>query len=244
MGRILKLFNYFFTKKDPATRQLICFVKAFSGKSPSNISLYQIALKHSSVEGNSASNERLEFLGDAVLSLVVAEYLFKKYPLKEEGFLSEIRSRLVNREALNNLARKIHVDKMLHYDSHTIRKSGHKFIYGNALEALIGAFYLDHGYGHCRIFIIEQLIHNYISLKTLIENDTNFKSRIIHWGQKHHGQVVFKIIEEKQYEYYKQFTAHVLIDEKVIGVGTGKTKKCAEQAAAEQAILEVETTGL
>lgn len=236
MGRFLSLFQYFFTKQSPATRQLVSFVRAVTGMMPINLSLYKVALQHSSIEGGHTSNERLEFLGDAILSAMVADYLFKKYPLKEEGFLTEIRSRLVNRDALNALARKIHLDKVLHYDTNLVKPTGHKSIYGNALEALIGAVYLDHGYDRCQKFVINLLIVNYISLKELIENDPNFKSRIIQWAHKHHLSVAFRILEEKQYEHYKEFTAQVLVNEKVMGEGTGRTKKCAEQMAAQQAL--------
>ncbi|ROT47645.1 ribonuclease III [Candidatus Cardinium hertigii] len=236
MGRFLALLHYFFIKQDPATQQLITFVRATTGMIPLNLALYKIAIQHSSIEEGYTSNERLEFLGDAVLSLIAGEYLFKRYPLKEEGFLTDIRSRLVNRDSLNKLARKIHLDKLLHYDTNLIKRSGSKSIYGNALEAFIGAVYLDHGYACCRRFVIDRLIGNHISLENLIENDTNFKSRIIQWAHKHHLQVVFKILIEKQYEDYKEFTAQVLIGEKIIGEGTGRTKKCAEQMAAQQAL--------
>lgn len=240
MGRILGLVKFFIVKRDAATQQLVAFVRTVTGMIPLNISLYKIALQHSSIEEGHASNERLEFLGDAVLSLAVAEYLFKKYPLKEEGFLTDIRSRLVNRDALNELARKIHIDKVLRYEPSLLKKIGSKSIYGNALEALIGAVYLDQGYERCRKFVIERLIGNYVSLKNLIENDTNFKSRIIQWAHKNHVHVVFKILLEKQYEYYKEFTAQVLIGDQIIGEGTGRTKKCAEQMAAQQALQRTE----
>ncbi|MEF2228658.1 MAG: ribonuclease III [Candidatus Cardinium sp.] len=242
MGRFLSLLQYFFTKRDSGTQQLVSFVRAVTGMAPLNLALYRVALQHNSIEEGPTSNERLEFLGDAILSAMVADYLFKRYPLKEEGFLTDIRSRLVNRDSLNGLARKIHLDKLLHYDTNLVKRSGHKFIYGNALEALIGAVYLDHGYDRCRKFVIERLIVNYISLKELIEHDTNFKSRIIQWAHKHHLHVMFRILEENQYEYYKEFTAQVLIDEKVMGEGTGRTKKCAEQMAAQQALQHIEQT--
>lgn len=240
MGRFLSLLQYFCIKQDPATQQLVSFVRAVTGMIPVNLALYKVALQHSSIEEGHTSNERLEFLGDAILSAMVADYLFKKYPLKEEGFLTDIRSRLVNRDSLNRLARKIHLDKLLHYDTNLVKPSGHKFMYGNALEALIGAVYLDHGYARCQKFVIDQLIVNYISLKELIENDTNFKSRIIQWAHKHHLPVIFRILEEKQCAHYKEFTAQVLIDEKVMGEGTGRTKKCAEQMAAQQALRYTE----
>jgi ribonuclease-3 len=244
MGRLLGVLKYYFVKQDPVTQQLVRFVRAVSGMIPLNLSLYKIALQHSSIKEGHTSNERLEFLGDAVLSLIVAEFLFKKYPLKEEGFLTDIRSRLVNRDSLNGLARKIHLDKVLCYDTTLIKRVGNKSIYGNALEALIGAVYLDHGYERCRTFVIDKLINNYISLKALVENDTNFKSRIISWAHKNNVQVVFKIAVEKQYEYYKEFTAQVLIGEKIIGEGTGRTKKCAEQMAAQHALQQVDPVEL
>ncbi|MGI2262292.1 ribonuclease III [Candidatus Cardinium hertigii] len=236
MRRFLNLFQYIFIKQNPATQQLVSFIRAVTGMMPINLALYKVALQHSSIEEGHTSNERLEFLGDAILSAIVADYLFKKYPLKEEGFLTDIRSKLVNRDALNGLARKIHLDKLLHYDTNLVKPIRHKFMYGNALEAFIGAVYLDHGYERCQKFVIDYLIVNYISLKELIEHDTNFKSKIIQWAHKHHLQVVFKILEEKQCEHYKEFTAQVLIGEKVMGEGTGRTKKCAEQMAAQQAL--------
>ncbi|WP_243553067.1 ribonuclease III [Candidatus Cardinium sp. cBcalN2] len=240
MGRFLSLLQHFFIKKDRTTQQLASFVRTVTGMIPSNLALYKVALQHSSIEEGHTSNERLEFLGDAILSAIVADYLFKKYPLKEEGFLTDIRSRLVNRDSLNGLARKIHLDKFLHYDTNLVKRSGHKFIYGNALEALIGAVYLDHGYERCQKFVIDRLIVNYVSLKELIAHDTNFKSKIIQWAHKNHLQVVFRILEEKQYDYYKEFTAQVLINQKVMGAGTGRTKKCAEQMAAQQALQYTE----
>ncbi len=239
MGRLIGWITYFLCKKDPATHQLVSFVRAVSGMIPINLSLYKIALRHSSIEEGHTSNERLEFLGDVVLSLIVAEYLFKKYPLKGEGFLTEIRSRLVNRDSLHKLARSIHLDKVLHYDTNLIRRVGNKSIYGNALEAFIGAVYLDHGYKRCRKFVLDKLISRYISLKELVENDTNFKSQIIHWAHKHQLQIAFRVVGEKQYEHYKEFTAQVLLGEESIGEGTGRTKKCAEQMAAQAALQQV-----
>lgn len=239
MGSFLGLLKYYFVKKDPDIQRLATFVRATTGMIPLNLSLYKVALHHSSVEEGYTSNERLEFLGDAVLSSIVAAYLFKKYPLKEEGFLTDIRARLVNRDSLNELARKIHLDKLLHYDTNLIRR-GSKFIYGNALEALIGAVFLDHGYQRCQNFVIEHLIGNYISLKNLIANDVNFKSKIIQWAHKKNVQVIFQVFEEKQYEYYKEFTVQALIGEKIMGEGTGRTKKHAEQMAAQQALKQIE----
>ncbi|TDG94968.1 ribonuclease III [Cardinium endosymbiont of Culicoides punctatus] len=242
MGRILNIIKFFFIKKDAATQQLLTFVRTVTGRIPSNISLYKIALQHSFTKDKEdpPSNERLEFLGDAVLSLAVADFLFKKYPLKEEGFLTEIRSRLVNRSALNELARKIHLDKVLHYRSNVVKRAGSRNIYGNALEALIGAIYLDHGYEHCKKIITERLIGNYISLKDLVENDQNFKSKIIKWAHKNHVQIFFNLLSEKEYNRYREFTIQIRMENKVIAEGTGRTKKNAEQMAAQQALQQIE----
>ncbi|MDD9139361.1 MAG: ribonuclease III [Candidatus Cardinium sp.] len=223
---------------DSATRQFIATVRAITGGIPLNLALYRIALQHSSLKEGHTSNERLEFLGDALLSAIVATYLFKKFPLKGEGFLTDIRSRLVNRDALNTLARKMHLDKLLQYDEILVHKGNSKYIYGNALEALIGAVYLDHGYTYCEQFVLERLIGNYISLEDLIARDTNFKSQIVEWAHKQRFTVCFKTTLEAAH----LFTAQVLIDEKVFGEGKGRTKKCAEQSAAQQALQQAQSS--
>jgi ribonuclease III len=153
--------------------------------------------------------------------MVVAEYLFTKYPLKDEGFLTEIRSRLVNRESLNNLARTIGLSNLIEYNgSQNTKSQSFKSIYGNALEALIGAVFLDKGYKFCRVFILKKLLIPHFDLTHVINNDQNFKSKIIEWSQKENKNV--------------RFEASVLLNKKVIGKGFGLTKKKAEQDAAEK----------
>lgn len=243
MGKLLRWFKLLFVKKkDSVSQQLVAFIRSITGAYPLNLSLYKVALCHSSISGEDSysSNERLEFLGDAVLSLVVATFLFKKYPLKGEGFLTDVRSRLVNRDLLNVLAHKIHLDKLLNCNAALVKERGAKSIYGNALEAFIGAVYLDHGYLRCERFIIERLIGDFVNLRDLVEQDTNFKSKIVQWAQKRHLQVTFRILKEEQYDNYREFTAQVVIDDKVMGEGTGRTKKYAEQMAAQQALQQVQ----
>ena len=197
-------------------------------------------MRHSSagteqLKGYVESNERLEYLGDAVLGMVVAEHLFTKYPLKDEGFLTEIRSRLVNRESLNNLARTIGLSDLIEYNGIQNTKSqSFKSIYGNALEALVGAVFLDKGYKFCRIFILKKLIIPHFDLSHVIENDQNFKSKIIEWSQKESKNVTFKVIEAGSDRHFKRFEAKVLLNKKAIGTGYGLTKKKAEQDAAEK----------
>eukprot|EP01132_Coremiostelium_polycephalum_P000196 gene196-260_t len=163
------------TSKDLKTRQLKEDVYAITTLHPNNLSLYRLALQHSSAKIEQNSNERLEFLGDAVLSLVVAEYLFKKYPLQEEGFLTEIRSRIVNRASLGELAKKIGMDELLRYDTRSVNQHNTRFVYGNALEAFIGAVYLDQGYMLCAKFIVESLLKIHIDLEAIVVTDHNYK---------------------------------------------------------------------
>ena len=202
---------------------------------PRNLALYQLALQHGSLSKTEDSNERLEFLGDAVLSLIVAEYLFKKYPNKGEGFLTEIRARLVNRSSLGKLAKQIGIDALLQYNRSAIR-SGFKYIYGNALEALVGAVYLDRGYQHCSTFVVEQLLQQYVDLEEVVQNNTNYKSQLLEWANKHHQKVLFQIIDEQNFKGMKEFTAEVIIGEATAGQGKGRSKYQAELQAAHSAL--------
>ncbi len=158
--------------------------------------------------------------------MVVAEYLFTKYPLKDEGFLTEIRSRLVNRESLNNLARTIGLSNLIEYNgSQNTKSQSFKSIYGNALEALIGAVFLDKGYKFCRVFILKKLLIPHFDLTHVINNDQNFKSKIIEWSQKENKNVTFQVIEADSDKHFKRFEASVLLNKKVIGKGFVLTKK-------------------
>lgn len=215
-------------------------LKSIIGGSPSNLELYFLAMRHSSAgteefKGFVESNERLEYLGDAVLSMVVAEYLFTKFPFKDEGFLTEIRSRIVNRESLNSLARTIGLSDMIQFNGIQNTKSqSFKSIYGNALEALIGAVFLDKGHRFCRKFILKKLIIPHFDINQVINNDKNFKSKIIEWSQKENRNVTFKVVEVDSDKHYKRFEARVVLDKKTIKKGYGLTKKKAEQDAAEK----------
>ena len=226
-----------FAAGSPEARQLKSAIYAITRIKPGNLSLYKLALQHSSVKAESNSNERLEFLGDAVLSLVIGEYLFKKYPLKEEGFLTEIRARIVNRASLGSLAKKIGIDALLYYDKNTIQKEGLKFVYGNALEALIGAVYLDQGYKRCCRFVLDRLLYLYIDLETLIQTDTNYKSQLVTWASRNRKNIQFEIITEKRTGRCREFMAQVVIEDQVAGQGQGSSKKQAEQQAAQAALV-------
>jgi ribonuclease-3 len=199
--------------------------------------LFKLALKHSSIanqkgEGYKESNERLEYLGDAFLGAVIAEYLFKKFPYKDEGFLTEIRSRLVNREALNNLAVKVGIPKIIEFDTTKKTSLSHKSIYGDTLEAFVGAVYLDRGFEFCRKFILSKLILPHFDIDQIVQNNFNYKSIVIEWAQKESKEVRFEIIEEKGNSHFKEFTAQVFINDEPLSIGHGFSKKKAEQNAA------------
>lgn len=215
-------------------------MKRIIGFQPSNLKLYALAMKHSSAaeesrKGFMESNERLEYLGDSVLGMAVAEYLFNKYPFKDEGFLTEVRSRIVNREHLNQLARKIGLGDVIKYNGQ-LKSNGQSFksIYGDALEALVGAVYLDKGFRATRSFIIKKLIIPHVDLDDIIKTDTNFKSKIIEWSQKENKDLRFEVEEQNNEKHFKKFEAKVFVGKKQISVGHGLSKKKAEQNAAEK----------
>ena len=241
----LKRISNIFRPTSIQDKELVAAIKSMVGNKPLNLSLYQLAISHSSTaktnnEGFKESNERLEYLGDAILGSIVAEYLFKKFPFKDEGFLTDMRSRIVNRESLNLLGRKIGITNIISLDNNT-KSRPHKFIYGNALEALVGAVYLDRGYIYCSKFIIKKLLTPHFDIDELINTDSNHKSKVIEWVQRQNKQVVFDIVNIKSIGNHKEFTARVLIDNEVKGEGFGHNKKKAEQAAAANAceILEI-----
>ena len=238
------ILNFF--KSDENEKKFRKAVEQIVGEKPGNMQLYQLAFRHTSasketaIQGFKESNERLEYLGDSVLGMVVAEYLFKKYPYKDEGFLTEIRSRIVNRESLNQLARKIGLDKLVEFDGHRIAHN-RTSMYGDAMEALIGAIYLDKKFTFTRTFILKKLLGNYFDLDTVIQTNSNFKSILLGWSQQEGKKVAFDIIEENGKHHHKEFVAQISVDGKIISTGGGWNKKKAEQEAARRAceILEI-----
>lgn len=220
------------TKQD---EKLIRAIKNIADITPSNLELYRLATVHSSIakengDGFKESNERLEYLGDAILGAAVADYLFKKFPFRSEGFLTEIRSRIVNRETLNLLARKIGVGNIVQYD----QKNAHlqQVILGNTLEAIVGAIYLDKGYLKTKKFVVNKLINPNYDLDELVNSNSNYKSRLIEWAQQAGKEVRFELLNVKKGKNHKEFTAQVIVDNEPKGTGFGNSKKKAEQDAA------------
>lgn len=200
-----------------------------------NIELYKLALIHKSAsvvleDGQHINNERLEFLGDAVIESVTSDYLFIEFPDKNEGFLTQLRSKMVSRQSLNGVAKRIGLDE------HVITNSSHnvsqKHIYGDAFEAMMGAIYLDQGYDFVNRLLINKIFVNYLKLDSLLESETDFKSRLIEWCQKNHHTIEFSTANDKTYSTaHPFFYSKVLIDGMEVGYGAGESKKEAEQRA-------------
>lgn len=221
-------------------KKFIADIKSITGLYPGNISLYKLAITHRSASKKSSSgekinNERLEFLGDAILDSVIAEYLYIKFQNKDEGFLTKLRSKIVNREFINELAFKINLEQLI--ISNTI-KNGNTLIYGDAFEALIGAVYLDKGYKKVKKFIIKKVLIPHVNLNELSITETNYKSLLIEWGQKNKENIEFRTSEYVDGDEYS-FQSAVIIDEVLRGKGFGDSKKTAEKAAAEEVMRKM-----
>mgnify|MGYP006315873693 FL=1 len=233
----LQIYKLYFSRNRAYYKKL----KNILGFVPGNVKLYQMAFRHKSVavpikEGVKNSNERLEFLGDAVLGSVIAELLFKLYPYKGEGFLTEMRSKIVSRANLNQLSRKLGFDQLIQYDSRMISyptKQGS--LLGDAFEAVVGAIYLDKGYFFTKEFLLTRIIEPHVDIETLEITESNFKSRLIEWCQQEGKEVVFNLIENPEGESAKMFSIEVVVSGEVCGLGRDFNKKSAEKLAAEKA---------
>lgn len=213
------------------------FHKSFGFK-PNDIEILNQAFKHKSL-ANKVNNERLEFLGDSVLSTVVAEHICKTYPDGDEGFLSKLRSKIVNRESLNKISFEIGLDKFLVYDKKSkLSVKNSPDIFGNAFEAFIGAIYLDKGFYFVKKYILEEIIKKYINLETVINTEINYKGRLIEIVQKENLTIEFKTEETRDDEVPFYFTK-IFIDGKECGIGNGFKKIKSEQEAAENAYLNL-----
>ncbi|WP_347158269.1 ribonuclease III [Pontibacter chitinilyticus] len=239
----LKPVRRFYHKVFRKDKELVRAITGMIGSTPDNIRLYKLALTHTSFvrqtdAGKHETNERLEFLGDAILGAVVAEYLFNKFPYEDEGFLTEIRSRIVNRESLNHIALKIGLNLLVRVDA-TNHNMRHKSVNGNALEALVGAVYLDKGYNITRRFILAKLVKPHVDMHQLVNTTSNFKSKLIEWAQSQNLDIRFEIVKRKQQGNTTEFTSEVYIDDKPVATGTGLSKKKADQAAAEKSLTSL-----
>ena len=218
---------------------------------PDNIQLYKQAFLHKSQsieddEGKWLNNERLEFLGDAILSAVVADIVYKHFQNKREGFLTNTRSKIVSRDSMNRIGLSLGIDHLLRYsiNVHAQHEAHNSNMLGNALEALIGAIYLDQGFDACYRFIDDVLIKKHIDIDKISETEVNFKSNLIEWGQKNRLPISFEIIESFQDEQSNPVfqTAAVLVETgEHIGIGIGYSKKESQQNAAQMTMKKIRT---
>lgn len=210
---------------------------------PNNILFYEEALLHKSsakAHGNSKNNERLEFLGDAILSAVVADIVFKKFKNRDEGFLTNTRSKIVKRETMDKISCELGLSKLVISSTRLFTQKNH--VSGNALEAFIGAIYLDQGYRKTYRFINKKIIKKFINIDALARKEVNFKSKLLEWSQKQRIEMEFHLLENfKDNEHNPVFQSQVFLNGIFAGVGTGYSKKESHQQAAQMALKRIKT---
>jgi ribonuclease-3 len=223
----------FFVKDSELYKSL----QAMLGFTPGDESLYELALCHSSSTKNTEeNNERLEFLGDAILGSIIGEYLFQKYPTKSEGYLTDMRSKIVNRKTLNEVGKKIGLPEVMEYNEkdYFLRNSP---IFGNAFEALVGAIYLDKGYVKTKKFIQKRMLVPFIDVEELEQIEANIKNKLIGWAKREEKELEFVELEPGDAPNGRQrFNIAVQLDGKLICQGSALTKKEASKIAATEAI--------
>jgi ribonuclease-3 len=230
-----------FSEEDKALQKAL---KNILGYKPRYLPFYISAITHRSQSDLvSTNNERLEFLGDAFIGSIVGEYLFKKYPTRHEGYLTEMRSKIVSRVSLNEIALRMGLQKIVRFNKNDkmLRRS---HIFGNALEALVGAIYLDVGFDKTRKFILKQVLATFIDMEELETTEYNFKNKLYTWAQRSGKHIEFITISEKLEAGRKVFTVGIEVDGDVFMTATGYTKKEAGQMASQKAMEKVEAEGL
>ena len=237
----------FFRRKIKSTflleqRELNSSLKNILGFRPGNLRLYEVAFIHRSAsytlpDGKKVNNERLEYLGDAVLDAILSDYLFDLFPDANEGFLTKIRSRIVNREVLNQLAISMGIDKIL--ISHVNSLHPTRNLYGDAFEALIGAVFLDKGFSKTKKVFLSNVLNKYLDINKIVNTDTDYKSLVFEWVQKNKSNLIFTYNEEYDFKLKKSvFSTILFIDKKEFGEGHGSSKKEAEQEACKAGLIK------
>jgi len=230
---IRRFYNRFFSKDKNFAKR----IRSLTGFTPSNLALFKLAFYHKSTSTDKLyaiqSNERLEYLGDAILGTIVAEYLFKKYPNSNEGFLTKMRSKIVKRQSLNKIADKMGLDVFLsEYNNTRLSRS----MLGNALEALVGSVYLECGYRRTRRYVTSKILLGYLDIHELETFDDNYKSQLLEWCQKNGQTVTYKMLAKYKFEKRDRFKVAVLVDGKKMATADDFNKKSAEQTASEKAM--------
>jgi ribonuclease-3 len=237
---VLRDLRYRIKLFSSSRKEFYSFIKTTTGFSPLRLRLYDLAFIHKSAStadllGKPINNERLEYLGDAVLGTIVADYLYNRFPQKDEGFLTQMRSRIVNRSFLTQLTFKLGLNHFVTSNTNTVNESSH--IFGDVFEAFIGAIYLDIGYQGAKDFLIKKVLSAHVDLQALEKIDNNFKSQLIEWGQKNKRNVEFDTQENPVSGQNKPpFISIIRIDGQIAGKGEGYSKKEAQQNSASKAL--------
>lgn len=230
-------FSFRFQPKTKEELDLIRFVIRQLGYRPENIQLFREALTHKSISNNTGerSNERLEFLGDAILDAVIAEYLYTKFPNEDEGYLTKLKSKVVSRQTLGGIAESIGVENHIIYQKGRAIKLS--TLEGNAFEALIGAIYLDGGFEAVKRTIYHHVFRLHVDLSSLLEKEIDFKSRLFIWAQKNKLDIEFNVLEESSVNGSWRYEIEITINKQPYGRGVGESKKIAEQGAARETLM-------
>ena len=225
-------------------KEFYVFLKKTTGFSPLKLRLYDLAFIHRSASyadlmGQPVNNERLEYLGDALLGAIVADYLYNRFPRRDEGFLTQMRSRIVNRSFLTQLTFKLGLNRFVNSNTNSVNDSSH--IFGDVFEAFIGAIYLDTGYQETKQFLIKKVLSVHVDIEQLERNDNNYKSQLIEWGQKNKRDVEFDTHENPDGgAHHLPFISVTRIDGQIVGTGEGYSKKEAQQNSACKALVYLE----
>jgi ribonuclease-3 len=230
-------FDLFTRKKPVENLEISKFIFLRFGYDVKDISIFEKALTHKSISNSTegeVSNERLEFLGDAILDSVIADFLYQRYPEEDEGYLTKIKSKIVSRNTLGMIGHEMEIQRVLRYNRNRTIKL--ETIEGNAFEALIGAIYLDGGYEGVRNSINNHVFQKYVNLNQILQEEIDFKSKLFIWSQKNRLPIVFQVLEEQNDGTEWVYVVMVIINDVEYGRGTGSSKKKAEQAAAKETL--------
>jgi ribonuclease-3 len=237
---IRKIYNTFFS----TDKELAAYIKSITGSTPHNLKLYKQVFQHRSKHNEpKENNERLELLGDAVLDAIVCEFLYRKYPYKEEGFITELRAKIVNRKSLNEVGQKLGLVEKLSFNRKGMNDVS-RDLGGNTFEALVGALYLDSGFEITKKFISKRVLKNLIDVDTLEQTNSDYKSQVFHYIQRNGKSIDFKVTEEKIKNRRAYFVIELAINGKIISKGEGYSKKTAEQNAAMNGLKILDINGI
>lgn len=226
-------------------KELYATFREILGFYPHRIKYYKQALQHKSAttrgkKGETEHNERLEFLGDAILEAITSDLLYHRFKGQREGFLTNTRSKIVQRETLNRLSREMGLDRLIHSNSHS--STHNSYMGGNAFEALVGAIYLDRGYDACMHFMRKRILGQLVNVETVAQKEVNFKSKLIEWSQKNRVQLEFRIIEElKENGSSPVFVTRIVVEGLDCETGKGYSKKESHQQAARETLKQLKT---